>query len=158
MTRVSWLLRQLKVAPNDLMICACGPRAKDLGPTVRLDRALDKPEILLPDSKFDVKSFTLTLTAVAGTKRGQGKSSFVGSVLDLTNRFYEAVVQNLKLWVPPAPKVKVSTQDLGGLDQSASEVSNAPIKSDDAGHQITEELDERVVSPQDPPPSIVTID
>lgn len=122
MTRVSWLLRQLKTAPDELMICALGPRAKDAGPSLRLDRVLSKPELLLPDSKFEVKTFVLTLTAVAGTKRGQGKSSFVGSMLDLTNRFYESVVQNLKVWVPPAPKVKPD-----GLATEKAEESNATL-------------------------------
>jgi len=127
LTRVSWLLRQLKTAPNDLLICVQGPRSKDQGPTIRLDRAIPKPDALLPDPKYDVKSFTLTLTAPAGTKRGQGKSSFVGSVLDLTNRFYEAVVQNIKLWVPPAPKVISNTQVLAGTDEGP--ISSAPISN-----------------------------
>ncbi len=120
-TRVSWLLRQLKSAPSDLMISVSGPRAKDVGPTVRLDRVLEKPERLLPDSKFDVRYFCLTLSGVAGTKRGQGKSSFVGSVLGLSNTFYESVVQNLRAWVPPAPKVKPpleeSTSGIVGIDE-----------------------------------------
>ncbi len=120
MTRVSWLLRQLKAAPNELMICAKGPRARDLGPMVRLDRALAKPEEVLPNSKFDVRSFTLTLSVTAGTKRGQGKTSFVGSVLSLSSRFYVSVVQNIKLWVPPTPKVVPIPQvpvagELGGV-------------------------------------------
>jgi hypothetical protein len=67
---------------------------------------IEKPELLFRNSIFEIRSFTLTLYAIAGFKRGQGKSSFVGSVLRLSNRFYEAVVQNLKAWVPPAPKVK----------------------------------------------------
>lgn len=119
MTRVSWLLRQLRTAPSDLLICANGPRAKDVGPSLRLDKALTKPESLLPDSKFDVRSFTLTLTAASGTKRGQGKSSFVGSVLDLVNHFYETVVQNLRIWIPPAPKVTSSPLEEPHVDQNA---------------------------------------
>jgi hypothetical protein len=131
MTRVSWLLRQLKTAPPGLLICAFGPRARDIGPILRLDRVLEKPESLLPDAKFDVRYFSLTTTAVAGTKRGQGRSSFVGSVLDLTNNFYELVVQNLKPWIPPAPKVK-PTSDSGTPDEPnnlESSSVDAPIES-----------------------------
>ena len=105
-TKISWLLRQLRSGPNDLVITIQGPRAKDVGPSIRLDRALEQPNVLLAELGFEVRSFTLTLTAAAGSKRGQGKSSFVGTVLDLSNKFYETVVQNLKAWVPPAPKVK----------------------------------------------------
>jgi hypothetical protein len=67
---------------------------------------MEQPNVLLAELGFEVRSFTLTLTAAAGSKRGQGKSSFVGTVLELSNKFYETVVQNLKAWVPPAPKVK----------------------------------------------------
>jgi hypothetical protein len=66
---------------------------------------MGNPDQLLPDSKFDVRSFTLTLSSVSGSKRGQGKGSFVGSVVELVNRFYEIVVQDLKQWSPPPPKV-----------------------------------------------------
>lgn len=104
-TRVSWLLRQLKDSPSDLSIVANGPRVRDTGPSVRLDKALDNPDLLLPDVKFDVRTFTLTLSSPAGSKRGQGKGSFVGSVLELVNRYYENVVQDLRPWTPPAPKV-----------------------------------------------------
>jgi len=104
-TRVSWLLRQLKGSPSNLLVTANGARKRDIGPSLRLDKALDSPASVLPDSKFDVRSFTLVLNATAGTKRGQGKSSFVGSVLDLVGVFYEGVVQNIKPWIPPAPKV-----------------------------------------------------
>jgi hypothetical protein len=104
-TRVSWLLRQLKGMPADLLLTANGPRARDVGPALRLDKVADNPDQLLPDSKFDVRSFSLSLSSVAGSKRGQGKGSFVGSVIELVNRFYEVVVQDLKPWSPPAPKV-----------------------------------------------------
>ncbi len=104
-TRVSWLLRQLKDTPTDLVLTANGPRVRDVGPALRLDKATDNPDQLLPDSKFDVRSFTLTLSSVAGSKRGQGKGSFVGSVVELVSRFYEIVVQDLKPWSPPPPKV-----------------------------------------------------
>ena len=104
-TRVSWLLRQLKVAPPDLILVANGPRTRDVGRSLRLDKVTNDPEQLLPDTKFDVRSFTLTLSSAAGSKRGQGKGSFVGSVVELVSRFYELVIQDLKPWSPPAPKV-----------------------------------------------------
>jgi hypothetical protein len=104
-TRVSWLLRQTKDMPPDLVLTANGLKARDVGPALRLDKVIDNPDSLLPHPKFDVRSFTLTLSSVAGSKRGQGKGSFVGSVVDLVNRFYEIVVQDLKPWSPPAPKV-----------------------------------------------------
>jgi hypothetical protein len=84
------------------MISVLGPRAKDVGPSVRLDRVIEKPELLFRNSIFEIRSFTLMMYVIVGSKRGQGKSSFVGSVLKLSNRFYEAVVRNLKAWFPPS--------------------------------------------------------
>ncbi len=107
-TRVNWLLRQLKDAPSDLMICANGVRTKDAGPTFRLDKINEQPECLLPHPKFEVRSFSLTLSAPAGGKRGQGTASFVDSVLGLVNRFYEGVIQEMRAWNPPAPKITAS--------------------------------------------------
>ena len=104
-TKVSWLLRQLKDAPPDLIITTNGPRSRDVGPSLRLDKITDDEDFILLSGKFDVRSFSLVMSATAGSKRGQGKGSFVGSVLELVNHFYEAVVQNLKPWTPPAPKV-----------------------------------------------------
>jgi hypothetical protein len=45
-----------------------------------------------------------------GTKRGAGRSSFVGSVLDLVDAFYESVVQVIKPWAAPPPKLRPKPQ------------------------------------------------
>jgi hypothetical protein len=41
-----------------------------------------------------------------GSKRGQGRGSFVSSVLDLLDTFYESVMQQLKAWSAPPPKLR----------------------------------------------------
>jgi hypothetical protein len=68
-----------------------------------LKTALAKPECLLDDQKREVRTFVLTLTKSAGSKRGQGRGSFVLSVLDLIDDLYSGVVQSLKPWTP-APR------------------------------------------------------
>jgi len=136
MTRVSWLLRQLKASPSELLVCANGPRSRDVGPTLRLDKVLENPKSLLPNLKFEVRSFVLTLTALAGTKSGQGTSSFAGSVTSLVNRFYEEVVQNLKKWTPPAPKV--APIDDGQNDAVDSDEPDSLAQKDNAERYIEE--------------------
>ena len=46
----------------------------------------------------DIRSFTVTLSQAAGTRRGQGKGSFVSSVTSLVDQFYAEVVQPIKVW------------------------------------------------------------
>jgi hypothetical protein len=71
---------------------------------------------------------TVTLSQPAGTKRGQGKGSFVGFVASLVDRFYEEVLQSLKAWNPAPPRVRpTETEVPRGLvvDGEHAEVANA---------------------------------
>jgi len=79
-----------------------GPKKKDNGPVVSLEQALKKPEVLVKDIDFEIKAFTLTLTTKTSFKR----SVFINNSVKAVNHFYQSVVQNLKIWVPPAPKVR----------------------------------------------------
>ena len=95
----------MKKAPEDIAVIALTSRAKDAGPCSRVGTLLDDPMILVGSNHADIKSFTLTLSHVAGTKRGQGRGSFVNSVTSLVDRFYVDVLRNLKNWSasPPSP-------------------------------------------------------
>ena len=57
-------------------------------------------------AKKEIKQFRLVLTAPMGTKRGAGRGGFVGSVLNLVDTFYEEVVQGIKPWAAPPPKLR----------------------------------------------------
>ena len=129
-TRANWLLHQLKDAPSSLRIQVNGPKKKDAGPVVSLEQALKKPEILVQDVDFEIKAFTLTLTTKTSFKR----SVFIDNSVKAVNHFYQSVVQNLKIWIPPAPKVRqesataelvdvaiVQVGDIGELVESQDE-------------------------------------
>lgn len=49
------------------------------------------------------------MTAAMGSKRGQGRGSFVSSVLDLVDEFYGSVVQGLRPWAAAPPKMRALT-------------------------------------------------
>lgn len=104
--RVTWLLNQLKAAPQALQVVANVARAKSAGRSYPRSALGSDPKIIVETPSADIRSFTLTLSQTAGTKRGQGKGSFVSSVTSLVDTFYTDVVQPLKPWVPPAPKPK----------------------------------------------------
>jgi hypothetical protein len=69
-----------------------------------------------------------------GTKRGAGRGSFIGSVTELIDAFYGKVIQTLKPWSPPAPRMRtaepqapeataLSSQD--GVDTDLAERSDS---------------------------------
>ena len=62
--------------------------------------------ILVENPQADIRSFTLTLNHAAGTKRGQGRGSFVSSVTGLVDKFYIDALQYLKVWSAPPPRPK----------------------------------------------------
>jgi hypothetical protein len=105
-TRVNWLLRQLQAAPAQLQVRANTARARQAGPSYRLAELADDRKLLVGDLRSDIRSFTVTLSQAAGTKRGQGRGSFVNSVTGQVDTFYAEVLQHLKSWTPSAPKVQ----------------------------------------------------
>jgi hypothetical protein len=105
-TRVNWLLRQLKSAPDALRLEAFalhtrGPGAADLLKAVRED-----PALLVQDAKKEVRGFRIALTSQLGTKRGRGRGAAIDSVLDGVDTFYGDVLQYLKAWTAAAPKMR----------------------------------------------------
>lgn len=127
-TRVNWLTRQLAKAPDSLTIEAWPAWARKPGPCQPLPAVRQRPELLFEDPKKELKSFTLRLSAPAGTKRGQGRGSFVGSVLTLVDGFYEGVVQYVKPWTPPAPPVKARPDDEQGSSDEGGISGELPVR------------------------------
>lgn len=117
LTRVNWLLRQLHQAPANLLVEAI-PAFGRSGPCHTMAEVRTKPQLLIEDPKKDIKTFVIRMSASAGTKRGQGRGSFVGSVLDVVDHFYTDVVQDLKPWTPPTPSRR---PDVSSLDDTPSD-------------------------------------
>ena len=102
--RVSWLLRQLRDAPDDLLVEALFTTRPDSA-CEKLGDIRENPGALLPDRAAEVASFRLTATSTMGTKRSGVRGTFVHSVVTSVEAFYSTVVQPLKPWVPAAPKL-----------------------------------------------------
>ena len=105
-TRLTWLLRQLKDAPDTLRIDVRFPNSKE-GTSILLKEARLKPEkLLLPaDPRREPRSFRVALSKDMGTKRGKGAGSFLQETKQQTSDFYRVVVQQLRLWSAAAPKL-----------------------------------------------------
>ncbi len=117
-TRVSWLVRQLKDAPDGLRIDAFFLNARnstsELLRTVRED-----PTVLLDPAKREFRTFRVAATSPMGAKRGTGRGAFIDSLLAALDGFYEAVAQQLTPWTPKAPKLPTggrSAAEASGLD------------------------------------------
>lgn len=136
LTRVRWLLRQLHDAPDDLRIDAFTPWARGVSRSELLRDLRQDPTLLLDDQKREIRRFQISITKAAGAKRGQGKGSFVGSVLDLVESFYVDVVQNIKPWSPNPPRLRqpdpeeISEPDVPAHLQSTSLSSQDVVKDD----------------------------
>jgi hypothetical protein len=104
--RIGWLLRQLKHAPQDLRVEAAFVRTSETSACL-LSQAQEDPKALLSakDPRREPRAFTLALSRPLGKKRGRGRGSFVGDTRQQTIDFYRQLVQDLRAWQPPAPKL-----------------------------------------------------
>lgn len=104
-TKINWLLRQLKSTSPDVRIDSWGKRSRtsmaDLLGNVR-----QKQELLVPADNKEIASFTVSLTRPMGMKRVAGNKSFIDTVLEAIDDFYGDVVQHLREWQPPTPKLQ----------------------------------------------------
>jgi hypothetical protein len=105
-TRVNWLVRQLRNAPETVRLEAFtahqrGPGQAELLRAVRAD-----PTVLIGDAQRELRSFRVAVTSVTGSKRGRGRGTFIDSVLDTVDGFYGDVMQHLKAWSATPPRLR----------------------------------------------------
>ncbi|WP_369140933.1 hypothetical protein [Modestobacter versicolor] len=105
-TRVNWLVRQLKAAPETVRVEAFAMHARGAGATELLKVVREDPAALVQDPKREVRSFRVALSSPLGTKRGRGRGAAIDSVLDAVEAYYGEVLQNLRAWTAAAPKMR----------------------------------------------------
>lgn len=105
-TRVNWLLRQLKSAPEGVRIEAFLANSRGDGAAELLSTVREDPTLLVQDPKRELRSFRVAISAPMGTKRGRGRGAFIDSVLDLVDDVYGEVVQYLKAWSAAPPRMR----------------------------------------------------
>lgn len=113
--RFSWLIRQLGDAPDDLLVEAAFPNARvttaaSLGSVREDSTALRYP----PDPKRAPRFFVLAYSRPMGQKRGRAEGSFVRETSAQAVEFYRDLVQNLKPWHAPAPKLRTEPESRDG--------------------------------------------
>lgn len=105
-TRVNWLLRQLKHAPESLRVEVFVHGGRGAGETELLAKVREDPRCVIADGKKDIRTFRVEMSRPMGLKRGRGANSFIDSLVDLVDDFYGEVVQHLKAWAAPPPRMR----------------------------------------------------
>ncbi|HEV2889338.1 MAG TPA: hypothetical protein VGX28_03100 [Frankiaceae bacterium] len=148
-TRVNWLLRQIRSAPDNLRIDAFAQYARGASTSELLRDTRTNAALLVGDPKKEIRTFRLTLSAQMGTKRGQGRGSFITSVADLLDAFYVDVVQAMKPWAPPklrdVPVVPDAPADVEGELVStalSSQDGPEPVGADDVASETPAQRDD----------------
>src|SRR5829696_328233 len=104
-TRINWLVRQLKDAPDGLVIEASFPNVRGTTACVLSDVRENPHALLAADHKRPPRAFRLALSGPLGTKRGKGEKSFVRETRQQAIAFYRDLVQDLRAWRAAAPKL-----------------------------------------------------
>lgn len=133
-TRVNWLLRQLRDAPDTVRVESFAAHARGPGSAELLRAVRENPGCLIGDPSRELRLFRVALTAAAGTKRGRGRGAFIDSVLDAVDDFYGQVIQNLKPWMPAPPRLR-SAEDVEPVPPAL--VSTALSSQDDPPAPVT---------------------
>lgn len=105
LTRVNWVIRQVSKYQDELSIRAIWPGRT--GETCRrLSELKENPKLILaPNPLLKPKAFEIE-KIWDDPMRFNGAKTFVAAVENLVHVFYGDVGQDLKAWVPPAPKVR----------------------------------------------------
>jgi hypothetical protein len=106
LTRVNWLVRQLREAPDTVRVEAHAAHDRGGGTIALLRDVRDNPGLLIADTHKELRRFQIALTRPLGVKRGRGRGSFIDSVLDTIDTFYAEVMQNLRSWSATPPRLR----------------------------------------------------
>jgi hypothetical protein len=136
-TRVNWLVRQLKGAPDSLRVEAFAANSRGPGAAELLGAVRENPAVLLTDPKKELRSFRVAMSVPMGAKRGRGRGAFIDSVLDLVDAFYADVVQNLKAWSASPPKMREADPE----PTKPPALSSTSLSSQDGPEPATASLD-----------------
>lgn len=136
-TRVRWLLRQLSEAPASLRIDAYARHSRS-SMSALLSEVREDAELLVEDRNRELRRFELHLTEAMGIKRGNGRGSFIASMIELVDRFYAEVVQGLRPWTPPAPRMRKPEQvTTDTTAMSSQDDIDGEISADEEGDDLS---------------------
>jgi hypothetical protein len=105
-TRVNWLLRQLRKAPDGTRLEAFANHARGSSTAELLSTVRENPAALVADPGKDMRAFRIASSGNLGTKRGRGRGAFIDSVLTTVDGFYADVLESVRPWSAAPPKLR----------------------------------------------------
>jgi hypothetical protein len=105
-TRVNWVVRQMKNAPETARIECYAAHARGSSSAELLRTVRENPASLLIDPSKEIRSFRVAANSTLGAKRGRGRGTFIDSVLGGIDAFYADILQDLKAWSAAPPKLR----------------------------------------------------
>ncbi|MGN9913209.1 stress response protein [Phytohabitans sp. LJ34] len=141
-TRVNWLVRQLKDAPENTRLEAFVMHGRGEGTAGLLRQVREDPSTLISDPTRELRAFRVAMHAPAGAKRGSGRGAFIDSVLTAVDNFYEQVIQNLKPWMPAPPRLRTA-EDVQPVEPVSPSLVSTAISSQDGTTTVTTDVDRR---------------
>jgi hypothetical protein len=108
-TRVNWLVRQLKNAPDTARIECITAHSRGTSSAELLRVIRENPAAIITDPTRDIRTFRIALSTPLGGKRGRGRGAFIDSLLNGVDIFYAQVLGDLKAWSAAPPKLRPET-------------------------------------------------
>jgi hypothetical protein len=105
-TRVNWLVRQLRTAPEDVRVEAFAAHTRGAGTAELLRDVREDASRLIADPRRELKSFRVAAVTRMGTKRGRGRGAYIDSLIEAVDAFYADVLQHLKAWSAAPPRMR----------------------------------------------------
>jgi hypothetical protein len=105
-TRVNWLVRQLKNAPDTARVECFVAHSRGSSAAELLRVVRETPAVLVTDPTKEIRSFRVATLSTLGTKRGRGRGAFIDSVLAAVDTFYGEVLGDLNAWSAAPPKMR----------------------------------------------------
>ncbi len=110
--RINWLLRQLKASPPDTTVQWSYKHSRVPESAHRVVDLVDKNYEFDLSFNREIVSFRVEILRPMGLKRSAGKGGFIDSVVDLFALFYGEILQKLKPWQSPAPKLSETVREI----------------------------------------------
>lgn len=131
-TRVNWLIRQLKNAPDVTRVETYVAHARGSTAAELLGKVRENPAVLVVDPTKVLRTFRVASTTSMGTKRGRGRGAFIDSVLSAVDAFYADVLGSVRAWAAAPPKLRPAHPEPPALDDSVpASLASADYSSQD---------------------------
>ena len=117
-TRVNWLVRQLKNAPDSARLEAFVQHGRGSSTAELLGAVRENSTVLVADPAKELRTFRVATSAPLGAKRGRGRGAFIDSVLSAIDGFYADVLGSLRAWSAAPPKMRAGHPTPPDVDPS----------------------------------------